>query len=62
MNSNNKKTTMISRRVPGFLLGRPRTQWKGVMARRVEENGPPVRVITLADVHGPAYDELRLAA
>jgi hypothetical protein len=50
MNMNTKSVNVTNRRVPGFLLGRPRSQWKGVMVRHDHIGREGTRVITLEDV------------
>lgn len=50
----NNQNNVSTARVPRFLLGKPRTQWKGVMVRRDEIGTEGVRVITLDDVLGGA--------
>lgn len=59
--NNNQNHHISIRRVPGFLLGRPRSQWKGVMVRHDEASRNAVRVITIDDVLG-ADEEFGLAA
>ena len=46
----NTKTTTTRSRVPGFLLGRPRSQWKSPMVRYTPAELASVKVITIDDI------------
>lgn len=52
-------------KIPGFLVGKARTQWKGVMVRNTPEEQAGVTVITIDDVMGDiatSRNDLALAA
>ncbi|MDW3179642.1 MAG: hypothetical protein R8J94_19785 [Acidimicrobiia bacterium] len=58
-------TETVSYRIPRFLVGRARTQWKGVMVRNTPEEQAGITLLTIDDFMGDLTKrpvELDLAA